>query len=223
MNKDVQISRLCIYTDLPFLGSGGDFRKALTAQFKDIQILHNHVGDGFDYTSPKVRYIVTEHIPKIVSFSEAGLEILEKIYSSGLEYIKREHVYKVTGVELKNKVVKFGLDEALHMYRSLTPWISLNKKNYEQFQMAGSHENRKKILESILTGNYLSLCKTLGIHVSERILTSVLEYEIVDISHLDNNGLFGFNVSFVSNMLIDDWIGIGKLVSKGFGVMEKTG
>jgi len=214
----VQLRILRLYTDQPFRERGSDLRRALTAQFKDIPLLHNHLPEGFDYRSPRVRYLVIRDVPQLAAF-DAGLEILEKIYRCGARLRVGNKVYTITGAELEDRMVQFGVDEALHTYRSSTPWIALNERNHERFQRAGTPGERKSLLSSIITGNYLSLCKTLGISITERILTSVQEYQVIQVKHL-NTSLLGMEVVFVSNILLPEWIGIGKLVSKGFGLMR---
>lgn len=90
---------LTLYTDRPFCENGSDLRRAITAFFSDIAVLHNHNGTGFDYRSPRVRYVVIDRVPHLISF-EDGLEIVERIYREQANLRCGQKVYQVTGSEL---------------------------------------------------------------------------------------------------------------------------
>jgi hypothetical protein len=105
-------------------------------------------------------------------------------------------------------------------YCSLTPWLALNEKNYVAFEEMGSSGERTDLLARILNGNYLALCKTAGIQITERLMTRVLSFRRVPLSHIGVSFL-GLKVSFVSNILLPRGLGLGKLVSKGFGLMQQ--
>lgn len=215
----LHIRRLRLYTDKPFHHQGADLRRAITAAFPDRAVLHNHQGDQFDYRSPRVRYVVLDQKPQLISFNE-GLHVLEEIYRNGLTLSVGTQHYHVTGTELEDQIEHLGTADTLLEYRSLTPWLGLNERNYAAFQKMKTVEERMDLLSRILNGNYLSLCKAGSITIEERLMTRVFSFRQVPLSH-QGTSLLGLKVVFVSNMLLPDGVGLGKLVSKGFGLMSR--
>lgn len=215
----LHIRCLRLYTDKPFSHRGADLRRAITAAFPNRAVLHNHQGDQFDYRSPRVRYVVLNQQPQLISFDE-GLHVLEEIYRDGHTLSVGTQRYHVTGTELEDQIEHLGTADALLEYRSLTPWLGLNERNYVAFQNMKTSEERMELLSRILNGNYLSLCKGVNITIKEHLITRVLSFRRVPLSHR-GTALLGLKIVFVSNMLLPVGVGLGKLVSKGFGLMSR--
>ena len=208
-----------IHTDRPFQGDGADLRRAVTARFKDIGILHNHNSEGFDYRSPRVRYLVLNGVPQIASFGP-GVVVLEYLYRETFTLQVSDDLYEVTGVELYDDLVQIGVSDELIAYMSQTPWLALNQKNHGVFNNFDGQRERRQFLERILVGNYLSLGKTLGIFFEKRVEVFLDEWTQVVV---ENKGISmrGFIVSFRSNMLLPFGLGLGKWTAKGYGLMDK--
>jgi hypothetical protein len=220
---NIHFRELRLYLDRPFKGLGEALRLAITGAFPDRSVLHNHKGDSFDYRSPQVRYLVLNGIPRLISFHE-GLHVLEEIYRSGpdpaLTLRVRNTTYEVRGVELCERIEPIGLTNDLITYRSISPWLGLNQENYRRFKSLNSQTDRKSLLTQILVGNYLSLCKWIGLHLQGRILLTVQHYQTTWIT-VNRQRFQAFRVQFVSNILIPEFIGLGKMVSKGYGIFRK--
>ncbi|MBE0429347.1 MAG: hypothetical protein IBX61_05690 [Thermoleophilia bacterium] len=216
--KNFLIRRLLIHTNMPFDGNGADLRRAVTACFKDIPVLHNHNGAGFDYRSPRVRYLVVKGVPQIVSFG-SGATIVEYLYRKRFDLRVADCYYKITGVELVDDLVTVGGGHELMSYESQTPWLALNQKNNAIYCGFLKQIERRHFLERILVGNYLSLCKTLGIFLEERVTASLDDWKQIDVSD-KGISMRGFIVKYHSNMLLPFGLGLGKWVAKGFGLMN---
>ena len=214
------IRRLHLYTDRPFTHHGSDLRRAVTGAFPDRAVLHNHLGESFDYRSPRVRYTVIDHRPQIISFDD-GLQVLEEIYREGLTLRVGRESYRISGAELEDEIACLGTIDDLMKYKSTTPWLALNKENHQKYLDESGEEYRQVLFGRILNGNYLSLCKGVGISIMEKLMTRVITYRALSLSH-QGTRLIGFRVEYVSNMILPEGIGLGKLVSKGFGLMKKT-
>lgn len=215
----IHLRILTLYTNRPFRYPGSDLRRAITAQFKDNPVLHNHTERGFDYKSPQVRYIAIKGVPRLLSFDK-GLDIVEKIYKEQPTLKVGTASYKVIGTELEDRIEDIGIvGGTTYRYSSITPWIALNEENYSLFVRAGVFEARKKILSKILVGNLLSLSKNLNVEIKETINVELNNFSEIELKagHLP---LLGLNANFETNYKLPELVGIGKLVSKGFGIMH---
>jgi hypothetical protein len=210
--SDIHVRILTLYTDKPFNGHGSDVRRAITAKFKDIAVLHNHKENGFDYKSPRVRYLVIDNYPRLVSFAD-GLDIVERIYKEQPDLRIGTKSYLVSGTELQDTIETVGIsDEGFYKYRSITPWIALNEENHVTY----------KRTQLFLIGNLLALSKNLNIEVQRMVDVKIDHFAEINLE-AGSITILGFKVEFKTNFKIPQFIGVGKLVSKGFGVMHYAG
>jgi hypothetical protein len=117
--------------------------------------------------------------------------------------------------ELKNRIFNIKQLEK-KIYKFQNPWIALNSDNFKKF--ISSSLPKKGFLENILIGNILSILKGLGIFIDFKlsiIIQDVLPSPII----LNNNSFIAFKGTFSANILLPDYIGLGKSVSKGFGTI----
>ena len=98
-------------------------------------------------------------------------------------------------------------------------WLPLNSENYQRYKAMEGISEKISFLESILIANLLSFSKGIGVYVEKEIqckLTSLHDPFLVK-----NKGikLMAFDIEFVTNMSLPDYIGIGKNASIGYGVV----
>ncbi len=84
---------------------------------------------------------------------------------------------------------------------------------------SSSIKERRELLKNILIGNILSVSKRLGYNVPNKIRVDIELYS-VKVSY-KGVPLVGFKGVFEVNFLIPDYLGVGKGVSHGFGVVKK--
>ena len=209
---------LTLYTDRPFCENGSDLRRAITASFSDIGVLHNHNGADFDYRSPRVRYLVIDRVPHLISFDD-GLEIVERIYREQTSLRCRQKMYQVTGTELQDIHDGAGICGDLYHYQSHTPWLALNEENYDRYMQVSGVVESRAMLERIMAANMLALSKNVELDVQEKIMVKLLRFDEVRLK-AGQTPMLGFHTEFVTNFRIPAFVGVGKMVSKGFGLME---
>jgi len=219
-NRQIHIRLLTLYTDKPFRGTGSDLRRAITAHFKDIPVLHNHNGDGFGYRSPRVRYLVVDRIPRLLSF-EDGLNVVEQIYQEKPNLRIGCTLYDVIGTELEDRIDDMGVfNNKAYRYMSLTPWLALNEDNHAVFKKLVSFQAKKNFLSKILIGNLLSLSKSLDLEICATVslkLNNFVEFSL----KAGQTPMLGFKIDCETNYKLPSLIGIGKLTSKGYGIMRE--
>lgn len=100
-------------------------------------------------------------------------------------------------------------------------WIGLNAKNYEAYQKASGLKEQLEILEQVLTGNILSMAKGLGWEIDKQLEVSIQKInQTKPIRHKGTQSM-SFNLAFETNVALPNYIGVGKSVSHGFGVIKK--
>lgn len=219
MTKDLYPVRLTVlrfYLDVPFQGNGGDLRRAMTAALPDISLLHHHDKAGkSDYSIAQIRYLLLEGIPHIVSFGE-GRRIINEI-ALLKQLVVGNTGYQICGYDFIEDGATVGVCDQLMTYRSRSPWLALNQANNGKFRSLDD-AGRKALLNSILIGNCLSILKGLHLRIKARVFSKILDYRIIPAgAHIPMTGI---EVHFVSNFLLPDFLGIGKMPSKGFGLMD---
>lgn len=120
-------------------------------------------------------------------------------------------------VDLTN--ITFEIREEYVIYKFISPWLALNEKNYEKFK-SFDKSKRKEFLEKLLVANVLSALKGLGLRIGFRLSGQINKYKTVR-TEAHKNKFVGFYCEFALNATLPEYLGLGKSVSKGFGVIEK--
>jgi hypothetical protein len=186
---------------------------------EDYKELHNHSGNGFVYTYPRVQYKIIGGDAVLMGIKE-GINILGEIILN-IDKLELNHeVYNVVGGYAKVRFEDFGVSDEMMRYKFISPWIALNERNYVKYKEL-DESGRKKLLEKILVGNVLSMSKYLDYTVEEKLRVEVLDVEDLIVKYKGNK-FIGFKGEFVINFNIPNYLGIGRKVSKGFGSVVKV-
>lgn len=210
-----------VFSDLDLkLRDTPKLRGAVASKFPGYSLLHHHIEKNrFIYQYPRIQYKIINDRPLIIGIEE-GIDVLERIYGQ-LGELQLGPCETELHSEVRIDVVDqlFGDCEDLVEYRFVTPWLALNQKNYERFA-TGNKESNDKLLKSILIGNILSLAKSLGYKIENRVYAKPrLTGSRVNFK---NKSMITFFGSFVVNFHIPDYLGLGKSVSRGFGTVVRN-
>ena len=96
--------------------------------------------------------------------------------------------------------------------------VQINGSEYIVF--CNPKASSKEFLESILTGNILSFAKGMDYHIKERLLVKITHLSKPLSQTFKGQNVLVFNIEFVSNIELPQWIGLGKGSSLGFGTVE---
>lgn len=166
-----------------------------------------------------MQYKVVNEKPFVLGINE-GAEILRQIYEE-IDYLTIGNAnYKITHKRLILTDGEFATAPHPVSYTFLTPWLALNEENYEKYQRLGSEEKRRELLKKVLVGNILSIAKSLGYTVEEKIQAEIKRIREAPTS-LKGVPMLGFLGEFAVNFEIPDYWGLGKSVSRGFGTIIK--
>ncbi|MBN8679682.1 MAG: hypothetical protein J0M29_15745 [Chitinophagales bacterium] len=183
-------------------------------------LLHNHYEDGRTrYAYPLVQYKVVQGMPMLLGLMD-GAKLLAELFfqMKSLNIAGREYPVMERDIAFKNTPV--GWQEELTDYRFSTLWMPLNQQNYAEYQQKGPEE-RRAMLGRILRGNLLSFFKGIDLFLppDHRILVTMRPQEEKRTGFKDNL-MTAISGEFTSNVQLPDWIGLGKSVARGYGVIE---
>jgi hypothetical protein len=186
-------------------------------------LLHNHYDDGrLRYGYPLVQYKVLGGMPMLLGLMD-GARLLTELFFKMKTLRIDERNYPVLERDIAFSHATVGIDEgSLHDYRFRTLWMPLNQQNYPEYLQKDAEE-RRAMLGRILTGNILSFFKGIGLFLPEgvRVLTTVRPLD-ERLTGFKDQLMTGIGGGFTTNVLLPDFIGLGKSVSRGYGAVEKA-
>ena len=80
--------------------------------------------------------------------------------------------------------------------------------------------DRIALLERILTANVLSFAKGVGVFFDKEISCRILDLEEPVVTNYKGVKMMSFDIAFKSDVTIPDFVGLGKGVSIGFGMVK---
>jgi hypothetical protein len=90
-----------------------------------------------------------------------------------------------------------------------------------QFQQTEGVVERCAMLQRILTGNILSMAKGLGIHFDKEVKCVITNIDEQRMTNYKGTRMTSIDLVFSSNVSLPDYIGLGKGVSIGHGIVTK--
>ena len=181
-------------------------------------LLHNHLGNGeLRYAYPQVQYKVINDIPMLVGISE-GAELLQQLFMQIRELHIDQKVWPVNQKNIEDRAIDIGVVEMPLTYRFESLWMALNQQNHVLYKKS-KRNDMKRMLEKTLVGNCLSFFKSMDLFVEKKIMASVSVHEKT--TRFKNNRMIVFDGEFQANVLLPDYIGIGKQVARGFGTIKR--
>lgn len=191
--------------------------------FSQHDLIHNHNLESgrVIYRYPLIQFKLIEETPAIVSITEEAVSIFREIFMR-MDLINIDGFQiPVSEKELRVEEDDFGYSEETFMYKFESPWLGLNQKNYRLYKEATNDEERKALLRKSLTGNILSMSKSLDYRLApDQILRTDISLRPAKVQ-LKRESMLGFTGVFKTSFMIPDHLGLGKSVSRGFGVVKK--
>lgn len=197
------------------------FRGAIVEKAgKENTLFHNHLaGKGFLYKYPLIQYKQINKKPAIFCI-EYGIDEIHKYFE------KKDWNIKISGRWLDMKILRLHMNrftmqvwDKMFSY-SVKNWIALNQTNYKKFLQMQELTERITFLENILKANILSFAKGIEWTVEKQIKIKINDMRETRPAVVKGEKLLGFNLDFSSNVFLPEYIGLGKSVSLGYGIVR---
>ncbi|MDR3261920.1 MAG: hypothetical protein LBT78_08830 [Tannerella sp.] len=198
------------------------FRGAVINMLNSKNILfHNHREEGgLRYSYPLIQYKRIHGKAAIVCVAE-GTESIGEFFSNRNETVKignKEAPLELAHVKADKVLVQLWESEFTY---SLRKWLPFNQENYAKFQEIEDVKGKAEFLEKILTGNILSFAKGIGIRFDANITGKITSIEEMGAMKYKDIPFAAFDILFKTNVSLPNYIGLGKGVSHGFGMVVR--
>lgn len=197
------------------------FRGAVIASIsRGNNLYHNHNDDLFRYSYPLIQYKIIENEAAILCIDD-GVNSIEHILENpefALRIGQRTISMSIKSIKRFDFSLTFS-DEK--MSYSITKWLPLNQDRYSTYLHLPTVTDKIEFLEKILVGNLLSLAKGLGIILSQQIELEIIQVDEEQICNFKKMKMYAISLVFTTNLILPDFIGLGKGVSMGYGVINK--
>lgn len=184
---------------------------------------HNHDPSGkLLYRYPTIQYKRVQGKSAIFCLDE-GVDALSAFFD------RPSRSLTISGRELDMKIHRLFLDEVVFQawtqmfdYR-ISRWVGLNPENLAKYNLLREEKKEdeiKALFARILIGNIITVAKGVKWDVDKRIELEVMEVERAIKAKVHDGQLIGFDLSFRTNVFLPNYIGLGKSVSLGYGVVN---
>lgn len=195
------------------------FRGAVLASIPEANILfHNHTPSGFRYEYPLIQYKRIGGKAAIVCIGD-GTDTIGEFFTDKPIVVSIGHQstnLEIQSVDAQNTLVQLWQNTFKYNLRG---WIPLNSENWSKYKAIESIAERYAMLEKLLCANILSMLKGLDIHLDNQLICSITHIDEPYISLYKGVKMNNFDIQFTSNLSIPKFIGIGKGVSLGHGIV----
>lgn len=197
------------------------FRGAIIEKVnRDHILFHHHNGEKeLLYKYPLIQYKSIGKKAGIVCLGD-GVGEMYRLFNQQNQKIKlHDKVIELSIDKLEMNAFQFQLTEKTNTYQ-LVNWLGLNAENLKKFNAMIGVIEKVTFLEKLITANLLSLAKGIEWTIENQIKVSILEIKDERIIRYKGNPLKNFDLIFETNMTLPFYIGLGKSVSHGYGMIK---
>lgn len=220
--KGVKTSYLQLTFDTPLQSFEiPKFRAAVIEKTKrQSDLFHNHAeGEGVIYRYPLIQYKIKDKKPCIICLREA---------TDDIHFLLKERNYRM---RIGSQFIDFEIEEARLKYEYLDigdqwqfynihNWMPLNQEYYATYmKIQGVHE-RVSFLENLLRRQIAVFAESMEIKSDREVEVEILEVTHEKYIEYKNQFHLTFCINIRTNVTLPAYIGLGKGVSVGFGIVK---
>lgn len=183
-------------------------------------IFNNHLDDTkYRYGYPLVQYKSIHNRPTIMCIEEGVDEIHHFFNQKDWDLRISDRFLRLTLYNLHLKQFNMQVWENMFEYR-IRKWLPLNQRNHSEYNKLEGLIEKTAFLEKILVGNILSFAKGIKWTVEKQIKLKITSFTNINTIVVKGTRRVVFDAVFKTNVFLPDYIGLGKNVTRGFGVVK---
>ena len=223
MGNQIEVTTLTLCCDRSLqVEEARQLRGFFGQKYRNRPEFHHHGPAGLVYHHPLIQYKVIGGVGRVMGVG-TGSFLLRAVDPPDVLFLSGQAV-KVIEFNRTTEATEFGPVTGSLDYRFLTPWLALNSSNLVTYRGIRDRQAQGRLLARILIGNLLSLCKAVGVTVTERLFARVDVERTEQIEIKKGVALIGLRGKFEMNFRLPKMWGIGKQSARGFGsVIEMEG
>lgn len=218
-----KIKYLSIQFDQPFQSYDiPKLRAAIIEKTKrESSLFHNHIDDKqYIYRYPLIQYKIKDRKPCLICLADA---------TDDIHYLLRQ---KDFAFNINGKPFRFEIEDLNLRYHKLQTWdtmftysilhyMALNQDNFQLYKQCQGLVQKITFLEELLKKHIEIFATEFETHFPMPLDVRIID--ITDEKFIEYKGVFHltFNLIFKTNLDIPPFIGIGKGVSIGFGIVRR--
>jgi hypothetical protein len=182
---------------------------------------HNHDNEtgGYHYRMPLIQYKQDHGHPMLVCLNE-GIEELHHFFSQPdwtLDLNGRPAPVRIRKLDVKQ--FHLGVQQRTFRYH-IRQWIGLNEDNYGTYTRLTGIVERLYLLEKVLLNQVVNLLNQLDCHPEEPVSLKLLNLKDERWVSFKGVKVLAFSMEFETNVVLPDYVGLGKGCSSGWGVVK---
>lgn len=195
-------------------------RGYIAKRFPKYDLIHNHLKDGkFLYNYPAIQFKTINRIPTIIGLGN-GVEIVKEVFEDVNEFRIESKRYRIWEKSITLRKEDFGQTKTFFHYRFASPWMALKEENFESFKLM-NHIECQQFLRHLLRENLKTISKGFDYQIPEIETVQVEGYFKPRNMNFKNVKMLCFTGDFTVNFAIPNYLGIGKQVARGYGMVER--
>lgn len=197
------------------------FRGCVIQSMENANLLfHNHDDDKLRYAYPLIQYKRINKQASIVCIGE-GTEAMGEFFGScNFQFQLGERCLQMDINHIETNYTQIEVADSGTTYM-LRKWLPFNSDNFNTYNNTSGLVQRLFFLQKILIGNMLSFCKGIGVSVDKEIHCEITDVINERFYIHKGNKKIGFDIAFKTNLVLPEFIGLGRGVSMGFGTVSR--
>ena len=100
--------------------------------------------------------------------------------------------------------------------------MALNQVNFQKFQMLDSMVEQLQFLEKVLTSNILTFATGIGWYIDQPVEVQITRFATEKFMSFKEMKMQTFSLQFKTNVFLPEFIGLGRSVTRGFGLVRRN-
>lgn len=186
---------------------------------KENILFHNHIGKNFRYKYPLIQYKIIRNHPALICINEGTDEIHAFFQEKNKQITINNQTINLQIKQIQMNVFTMQAWDNIFNY-SINNWLPFNEENYQKFKALSNENEQQQFLIRILTGNILSFAKGINWNIDKNI--KIENFKIIKNTENTIKGIkfLSLHANFSTNIFLPKYLGLGKAVSKGFGIIN---